>query len=68
MNPFDYNFKPSDSMIADMEKIRAQCKYLASDILNSAPEGRERSLALTNLEQAAMWANKAISHREPQSL
>ena len=26
------------------------------------PDGREKSLAHTNLEDAAMWANKAITH------
>jgi hypothetical protein len=28
------------------------------------PESREQSLALTNLEQAVMWANAAIARRE----
>lgn len=32
-------------------------------ILNERlPEGREKALAMTKLEECAMWANKAIAH------
>lgn len=61
MNPFEYNNSPTDEMIASMTEVRAKCKELA-DVLLAIPNGRERSLAITNLEQTAMWANKAITH------
>jgi hypothetical protein len=28
---------------------------------NNCPDSREKSLAMTNLEQAVMWANAAIA-------
>lgn len=39
---------------ADLEKY----------ILEQFPACRERSIALTNLETAAMWATKALTHGE----
>lgn len=44
--------------------LRADAKALALLVLRLCPPSRERSLALTNLEQAAMWANKAIAVNE----
>lgn len=61
MNPFDYNDKPTDQMVEHMLKSRQAFKALA-DIILEIPNGRERALALTNLEQASMWANKATTH------
>ena len=42
-----------------IEQTRASFADLERRILHEIPENRERSLALTNLEQAAMWATKA---------
>jgi len=62
VNPFDYNHAPTPEMIAQMGAVREAAKALA-DIILEIPNGRERSLAMTNLEQAAMWANKAVAHQ-----
>jgi hypothetical protein len=44
--------------------VREACATLA-DLLNGwVPEGREKSLALTNLEQVMFWANAGIA-RQP---
>lgn len=47
-------------------KLRKVAHALASHVVDLCPESRERSLALTNLEQAVMWANAAIARREPR--
>lgn len=44
--------------------IRESAKGLAELILATVPESRERSLALTNLEQATFWANAGIARNE----
>lgn len=44
--------------------IRDLAKALAFVFVENAPSSRELSLALTNLEQAIMWANAAIARNE----
>jgi hypothetical protein len=53
---------------ADQQKryidIRDTAKRFAEQITRSCPPSRERSLAITNLEQAVMWANASIARNE----
>jgi hypothetical protein len=44
--------------------LRGEAKKLAYLIQASCPASRERSLAITNLEQAVMWANASIARNE----
>lgn len=44
--------------------LRDTAKGLAQLFLTHCPESRERSLALTKLEEAVMWANASIARRE----
>lgn len=48
------------------EVIRGAALYLANVIVDNAPDdSRERSLAITKVEEAMMWANAAIArHKE----
>jgi len=46
------------------ERIRFKAKMLAAYINEKCPDSREKSLAMTNLEQAVMWANAAIARNE----
>ena len=53
------NDQPSRYMI-----LRQSAKALAALMCLNCPESRELSLALTNLQQATMWANAAIAVNE----
>ncbi|WP_435827190.1 Acb2/Tad1 domain-containing protein [Actinoplanes philippinensis] len=44
--------------------VRAACAGLAEALDASLPEGREKALALTRVEEAMFWANAAIA-RQP---
>jgi hypothetical protein len=41
--------------------IRSHAHGLAALINEHAPDSREKSLAITHLEEAVMWANAAIA-------
>jgi dihydroorotase-like cyclic amidohydrolase len=49
------------------EQMRDGAKHLAHILNLSCPESREKSLAITSLQQAIMWANAsiAINEKEP---
>jgi hypothetical protein len=44
--------------------INAQSRALAELIIEEVPPSRERSLALTALEESKMWANAGIARNE----
>jgi hypothetical protein len=46
---------------AAAEEIRETGLELAELIDSLAPEGREKSLAITHLEETVMWAVKAVA-------
>jgi len=59
-NNFTYH-SPKDGQNEKYELLRAKAKHLAYVIDESCPMSREKSLAMTNLEQAVMWANASIA-------
>lgn len=58
LNPFEYQ-RPGEEQVKKIEEVRSKCKELY-DLLLTLPESRERSLAITKLEEVSMWANKGI--------
>lgn len=52
------SFNPTGNEV--VAGIKRQTEDLLDYIRANVPEGRERSIAITNYEQAAMWAVKAI--------
>lgn len=62
-NNFKYH-KPKDDQPGRYEAIRAQAKELALLIRDVCPDSREKSLAMTKLEEAVMWANASIARNE----
>lgn len=50
-------FNPSGSDV--VAEIKARTESLMEYLREHVPNNRERSLAITNYEQAAMWAVKA---------
>lgn len=60
-NRFTYH-PPRDHEQADKYVyLRKTARLLAGDIDSMCPDSREKSLAITHLEEAVMWANAAIA-------
>jgi len=62
-NRFTYH-PPQGDQTERYEVLRNTGLALAEQIMGLTPPSREQSLALTNVEQAIMWANAAIA-RQP---
>lgn len=41
--------------------VRQACRRLADELNERLPEGREKSVAVTKLEEVMFWANAAIA-------
>lgn len=54
------NHAPSPTAVTYIEHVRADAKQLLAGIVLNCPPSRERSLALTHLEETVMWAVKSI--------
>lgn len=62
--PIDNNFiyhAPKEGQQEKYQALRAKAKELAQLILDTCPESRERSVALTELETAMFWSNASIA-------
>ena len=55
---------PKDDQPLLYDAIRTKAKGLAIIISEICPDSREKSLAITKLEEAVMWANAAIARRD----
>ena len=55
---------PKDDQPARYVILREHAKAFAHLLLEFVPPSRERSVALTRLEESVMWANKAIAVNE----
>lgn len=56
--------KPKEDQPERYDRIRYKAKMLAAYINEYCPESREKSLAITKLEEAVMWANASIARNE----
>lgn len=59
-NRFTYH-RPTEAQAAKYPVLREKAKELAYLIDELCPNGREKALAMTNLENVIMWANASIS-------
>ncbi len=62
-NAFTFH-PPKEDQPERYAKLRERSRSLAYCIEELCPPSRERSLALTNLQNACMWANAAIACNE----
>lgn len=61
-NPFDH-VMALPNQVEQMAEVRRMFAELY-ETLSTLPTGHQRGQALLRLEEAAMWANKSITHYE----
>lgn len=57
---FAYHAPDADKVVLH-EHVRSETRKLAYYLNELLPEGREKSLVITHLEDVMMWANAAIA-------
>jgi len=62
-NRFTYH-APKSTQPVKYEEIRELARNMAHRLNELCPESREKSLAMTQLEDAVMWANASIARNE----
>lgn len=62
-NRFKYH-ESDPTKVQKMENIRKNFLALAELLNEMCPDSREKSLAITNLEEAQFWANASIARNE----
>ena len=67
LKAFTYQ-RPSQDVQETMGALRTHMQDLTIFLDASVPECREKSLAFTALEEASMWAMKALSHTDADSV
>lgn len=55
---------PKEGQAEKYTEIRSHAHDLALRINKLVPDSREKSLAITSLEEAVMWANAGIARNE----
>jgi hypothetical protein len=61
---FSYH-KPGDAVTVQAHvDVRDRCYRLAEALNEIVPDGREKSLAMTKLEEVMFWANAAIARNQ----
>jgi hypothetical protein len=71
MDPADINHRFAFHAATTDEKrnahtsIRNACRLLALDLNERLPDGREKSLAVTHLEEVMFWGNAALARQNP---
>ena len=59
-NIFTYH-APAGDQPSRYDQLRNEAKTFAQTINKLCPPSREKSIALTNLQQTVMWANASIA-------
>jgi hypothetical protein len=62
-NRFDFHPATTEEKRNEHTSIRQSCRRLADYLNERLPEGREKSLAITHLEEAMFWSNAAIARK-----
>ena len=64
--PYAYH-RPSERGLEAVNRLREQFSQVERTIKEVCPESRQRAVAITKNEEAAMWAIKSVVFNDPDS-
>lgn len=62
-NRFKFHAATTEEKRDEHTSIRQACRRLADELNERLPEGREKSLAVTHLEEVMFWSNAAVARQ-----
>lgn len=66
-NRFAFHAAPDQEKRDAHTSARQICKRAADELNELVPDGREKALVITHLEEAMFWANAALARKNPVS-
>jgi hypothetical protein len=60
-NRFAFHAAATEEKREDHTSVRVNCANLAHFLNDKLPDGREKSTAITKLEEVMFWANAAVA-------
>ncbi|MFC6883462.1 DUF7681 family protein [Actinomadura yumaensis] len=60
-NRFAFHPATTDEKRDEHTSVRQACRRLADELNERLPDGREKSLAVTKVEEAMFWANASLA-------
>jgi hypothetical protein len=60
-NRFSYHPPLTEERKREHERVRTYLLQMAQEFNQSLPDGREKALVITKLEEAMFWANAALA-------
>lgn len=64
-NRFRYHSPRGAARKTQHERVRSACRALAEEFDQELPNGREKAIVMTKIEEAMFWANAALA-RSPE--
>lgn len=61
---FSFHAPPNDEKRDAHTSVRRGCRDLADFLNHKLPDGREKSLAITHLEEVMFWGNAALARED----
>lgn len=61
---FTYHPPEGKAQVQKYTELRAGARGFAKLVNKHCPDGREKSLAITKIEEAVMWANASVAREE----